>query len=205
MEKTGKLTKALDITAKVLRVITVPPVMALLLILFMKFVMQCFPSDDLFPFILAIICICVMPTLSYPVSYAVPSLRAKGRDGQRKLAFVFSVTGYLAGDIISHIMRYGGYVQVLFSTYMISVLFLIFFNKIIKKKASGHACGTAGPIAFLIGTVGGWMILPMVILYILALWSSLRLKRHTPSEFILGSVSSVAAFIISYVIYIIII
>lgn len=39
----------------------------------------------------------IFPLLSYPVSVIIPPIRKKGRDGQRNLAIVFSVIGYIAG------------------------------------------------------------------------------------------------------------
>lgn len=70
--------------AKIIRIITVPPVMVLLLLTLLFTV-----RSDIFsgtgPFALSIVFLAGIPILAYPLSILIPSVREKGRDGQRKL------------------------------------------------------------------------------------------------------------------------
>lgn len=84
-----KITKE-AVIAKIVRVITVAPFMAALMLTVIWFTR---PDSYLgFGHYLYALCVLtVFPLLSYPVSAIIPALRKKGRDGQRNLAIVFSV------------------------------------------------------------------------------------------------------------------
>lgn len=70
------------------------------------------------------------------------------------------------------------------------------FNKALKIRASGHACGIAGPIAILIYFVSPWALLGIVVLAA-AGWASLAMKRHASKELVIGSLLSIASLFIS--------
>lgn len=64
----------------------------------------------------------------------IPKLNAKGRDGQRSLAFVMSIIGYTISVIYGLIMKSGKETMLIFLTYLFSVIILTFFNKVVHVK-----------------------------------------------------------------------
>ena len=83
-----------DKFAKAIRILTTAPVFALLLCTLLYFLMDgAFAS--LRHYLMAVFFLSILPVLAYPVSAIIPPLRRKGRDGQRNLAIVFSVVGYV--------------------------------------------------------------------------------------------------------------
>ena len=82
--------------AKMLRALTVPSLLAAVILVAFYFVLpQAFHGiHDLF-FSLFFLTAC--PMLAYPIAFAVPSMRRKGHNGARSLAFVTSIVGYLGG------------------------------------------------------------------------------------------------------------
>lgn len=181
--------------AKFIRILTVPPIMAGALILILALRRgQIFrgPADIL----LAVICLMVLPVLAYPLQPFIPGFRDKGRKGQRNLAFVCTIIGYTAGVIIGCIFHVSAALQFVLNVYLLSVVLLTFFNKVLHIKASGHACSVAGPLVMLIYQIGPVMILPCVLIGGGVVWSSLVLKRHTLSELGFGALTSVLSFFI---------
>ena len=183
------------ILAKIVRVMTVAPFMAA----FMLTVIWIVKPDSYLGFshyLYALCALTVFPLLSYPVSAIVPSLRKKGRNGQRNLAIIFSVVGYIAGILGSFIFGAGRIELLIFLTYLFSGISIALSSFVFGVKASGHACGVSGPIAMMIYVLG----LPYIALYGLlgvVVWASLKIKRHTPVQLLLGSVIPVLAMLIS--------
>ena len=182
--------------AKIIRISTVPPVTVFgLLMLFY------FGLNDVFAnvwhLIITMIFLMVMPFLAYPLSYIIPKIKSKGRDGQRNLAFALSLFGYGLGLVYAFVFHISSNLFVVFLTYFLSVLILTVLNRGFKIKASGHACSIAGPLVSVIYFFGIWSSIWCVIVFALVVWSSLTLKRHTLNELFFGSLSSVIAFFIS--------
>ena len=178
--------------AQAARALTVPPLLvsALLVLLF-------FFNDTVFAtvsqLILALVFLVLIPLAAYPLSYAVPTLRKKGRKAQRDLAFALSFTGYGAAVTYGLITHVESPLLLIFLTYFLSVLGLLFFNLVLKKRASGHACSTMGPLVFLVYFIGPYGLPVCILVAVLVVWSSLFLKSHTTSELIFGAASAVAA------------
>ena len=171
------------VIAKIIRVITVPPVMALA-----AFTAFLFCEDfykNIWEFIAAAGFIALFPILAYPLPIIIPPF--KGREGQRNLAFIMCNVGYILGVIYAIAFTAGKPVTVMLITYLLSGSTLLLVNKLFRFKASGHGCGLMGPLAALVYFID-IRILPFgIALFALALWSSLILKRHTLSQFIAGS------------------
>ncbi len=144
---------------------------------------------------LALFFLCALPLFSYPVSALVPSIRKKGRDGQRKLAIVFSVIGYALGFAACMLLGGAPLEKAMFLTYLLSGTGIA-LTTLLHFKASGHACGVAGPI-FLLAYALGPKWYALVLLLALVFWSSLRLERHTLPQLIGGSVIPLIALMIS--------
>ena len=75
---------------KIIRVLTVAPLMALLaMIAFYLVKPEVFPSTR--NFILSIICLTVLPLTAYPLQPLIPGFKDQGREGQRNLAIVMAI------------------------------------------------------------------------------------------------------------------
>jgi len=186
--------------AKVIRVITVPPVMAAWLILTLRFGAE--PAFlDTSEAGMALLFLALLPLMAYPIAAAVPSLRAKGRDGQRDMAFALSLAGYIGGWAYSRFWTARPLLRFLFGVYLFSVVILLIFNKLLKLRASGHACSISGPILTICAALRGWWIPVCLALFALSLWSCVRTKRHTVGEYLLGTLSVIMAMILSGLIY----
>ena len=73
-------------------------------------------------------------------------------------------------------------------TYFMSVIMLIVFNRLLHIRSSGHSCSVSGPDLLLCIFFGAKWIPGCAAAYALIFWASVETKRHTPKEFILGSV-----------------
>lgn len=143
----------------------------------------------------------VFPLLAYPLQKFFPKFRDAGRQGQRTLAMIFAVSGYILGCLFNMIFSStkGGWV--IFLQYLLSGILIFLFNKAFKMKISGHACGIVGPLMLLLyfglyiqAAVG---VLLTVLVYIV----SLKTKRHTLPQLIGGSIAPVLVTVILFLIF----
>jgi len=109
------------------------------------------------------------------------------REEQRNLAFILTFAGYLTALIFSVAGNCGRQLQYIIISYFISMSLLVFFNKVLHVRASGHACSVTGTLYFLSFFLGAAAIIPCVCIAAAVVWSSLRLKRHTIQEIFWGS------------------
>ncbi len=181
--------KALYVIAKLIRVVTVPPVMVGTLIILLS-TLRADVFTGIGQSLLTLMFLAIIPVLAYPVSYVVPAIRKKGRDGQRNLAFFLSAAGYAGGFIYGWLAQVSVPLMIIFGTYLLSVLVLTFMNKVIKVRASGHACSIAGPIGLVCYFLPPVCIVASLCLYATIFWASVHMGRHTVKEFIWGSLSS---------------
>ncbi len=175
-----------------IRVISIPPLMVTYLLALLFFF-----RDGVFAttgeFITALAALAIFPALAYPVAAIVPSLRKGGRPMQRKIAFLFSVIGYIGGFIYALTAGFSKPVLTIFTAYLASLLFLVLFNKVFKIRASGHACSVTSPLFFATYYFGLGALLPAAVLYATIFWASLVTKRHTVREFLLGTLVCVVS------------
>lgn len=186
--------------AKIVRVSSVPPIMVNILIFLLYFQRKTIFRSWIDAAV-SIFALAVIPVLAYPISWIVPKLRAKGREGQRNLAFALNPVGYVIAFLYGLISGVTCDLMILYTAYLMSVVVLLLFNKVFKVRASGHACAVTGPIVIISYYLGLWGLIGGVMLYLAIMWASLIMKRHTLKEFILGSVTSTAAFFISLFIF----
>ena len=188
-----------NIFAKIIRIISVPPVMITFLLVILNTT-----RPDIFrnnvEVLTSIILLGIVPVLAYPFQLLFSSLEDKGRIMQRKLAFIFSLIGYAAALLWAILVHTSKELLMICATYFISVVILTFFNKVLKKRASGHACSITGPLVFLIYLVDWKLIFPCLIIATLIFWSSLYLQRHTKTDLFYGVLSSLLAFALSFII-----
>lgn len=185
--------------AKIIRTISVPPIMVTFLLVILNTA-----RPDIFrnnvEVLISIVLLGIVPVLAYPFQLLSSSLEDKGRIMQRKLAFIFSLIGYATALLWAILVHTSKELLMICATYFISVVILTFFNKVLKKRASGHACSITGPLVFLIYLVDWKLIFPCIIIATLIFWSSLYLQRHTKTDLFYGVLSSLLAFALSFII-----
>ena len=128
-----------------------------------------------------------MPLSAYLLEHVLPAYKHEGREGERKLAFIMCIAGYVLGTIVSFVFRAPLPVKMIFTSYLVSGGILALVNSLIQFKASGHACGVAGPFVvlfYLLGLKVWYIILTLVPVF----WARLRMGRHTLKELITGAV-----------------
>ena len=171
--------------AYVIRVITVAPIMALVLLIVLYFNSPLtFGSTAVF--LMTVFFLVVLPLLAYPLQPLVKKYKDKGREGQRTLAMIFAVAGYILGLASAIIFGAPTGVLVIYLAYMISGLLVALTNKVLHFKASGHACGIAGPFMLLVyfGQMIGYAGLGVLIIAWIA---SFYMKRHTWPQLLVGT------------------
>jgi hypothetical protein len=184
--------------AKFIRVITVPPVMALMLLIVLYITKAEYFGTTL-NLVLAIVFLVVLPVLAYPLQPIIPGFRGKGREGQRNLALWMASLGYICGIMTALFLPVSKYLLIIYLTYLISGVSLVLLNKVFKVRASGHACGVAGPIFSLIYFLGPWVLFGILILAAV-FWASLLMDRHDKSELLIGTTVPTYALLLAFLI-----
>ncbi|MGN0315597.1 MAG: hypothetical protein ACI4EG_12545 [Fusicatenibacter sp.] len=174
------------------RKITVAPIMAAaMLTTFFILTPEIFQSA--FTYMLSLLFLGILPMMAYPLQKYIPPYKSKGRDGQRTLAMIFAVCGYILGISAGLFTHAPKGTLLIYLEYLLSGTTILLFNKCFHTKISGHACGIFAPIALFIhfklyicASIG---ILVAFFVYI----SSLHTKRHTLPQLIGGSIAPLAA------------
>lgn len=178
--------------AKIVRVVSVPPVMVAGIV-----VALARAADTVFrtpaEALLTILFLAAVPLLAYPLSRVLPKVRARGRAGQRDLAFVLSAVGYAGGWLYGYLSHVTPALLAVFTAYLFSVLLLMIFNKLLFIRASGHACSVTGPLLLAAWFIGGWIVPAVAALYVVIFWASVYAGRHTRREFLTGTALCAAA------------
>ncbi len=179
--------------AHVIRIVTVPPVMvAILIVLLFTLRKDIFTHTS--EMVVSLLCLSIFPVLAYPLSVIIPALKRKGRDGQRSLAMYISGVSYLAVFIYGFAAGVGNDLKLVYTGYFMSVVILLVANKVFHVRASGHACSVSGPLVYTAYFLGIGGIIVGVVLWGVILWASLAMKRHTLTEFILGTLTCLVSF-----------
>lgn len=175
-----------------IRKITVAPIVAAILLI----VLQIFRPEVFsgwYDFAYSLFFLGALPLLAYPLQRFIPYFKDRGRDGQRYLAMVFAVLGYILGIVTGLIAHAPVDLIIIFAEYLLCGIIIAVVDKGFHKKVSAHACGIIGPIAMFIyhklyiAAIIGAIV--AVFVYI----SSLKTKRHTPWQLVGGSVIPVIA------------
>lgn len=182
--------------AKIIRVVTIPPILVLLLLVILFFTRQAMFANTA-QLLLSVLFLMLIPVSAYPLAAVIPKYKEKGRDGERTLSFILSIVGYIAAVVYGFAAHVSQGLLFIYLTYFISVAVLTVFNKVIKLRASGHACSITGPLILMVYFIGWNCLLPCVVLFALIIWASLAIKRHTPRELLAGSSASALAFLVT--------
>lgn len=185
--------------AKIIRVLSVPPIMVSMFILILAF-----NKSDIFrnptEIIIMIVLLGFVPALAYVLSSIIPEVKAKGREGQRKLAFITNLLGYSMALLWAIMINVRKELLLICLMYFLSVVLLSICNKGFHFRASGHASSFTGPLILMIYFFGWKVIIPSLIIAALIVWSSIYLKRHTIKELAGGILGNIIAFILSVII-----
>lgn len=183
--------------AKAVRVITVAPFMAILALTLLYCIRpELYISGRHYG--AALLFLGILPFLAYPIHALIPKLRATGREGQRNLAILMAVSGYILGILSSIFFNVPGAIAFIYICYFLSGLGILVFNKQLKIKASGHSCGVTGPILLLVYFLGPKALWGLVVL-LLACWASLYIKRHTLKQLAWGCLIPLASVLIGII------
>ncbi len=172
---------------KIIRVLTVAPIMAFLLYT-MLFIFRKEYFATIWHYVYSLACLTVLPLLAYPLQKFIPGFRDKGRAGQRSLAIIFAVAGYVLCALLGIIFSQSAELWTLTLTYLLSGICIFISSKVFKFKISGHACGVAGPCAALVSFGLYIPALFGIAVWGLAFYASLASKRHSLPELISGTV-----------------
>ncbi len=172
--------------AQLIRILSAPSLTAILFMVILKiYAPEAFPSW--MEIKISLVFLSVLPMSAYLIWALIPSLRKEGRKSQRKLAFIFSGAGYVGAFIYGALLSGNHDLAMVTTIYLLSVILLIFCNKVLHSKASGHSCGVAGPMivcVYYFGVVG--LVIGGTI-YLLVFWASIESRRHTAEEFLEGT------------------
>lgn len=170
-----------------------PPVLAIL-----TFVIFCVtePTErSLGACLTGVVCIGLVPLAAWLYMIRHPG----DFHGERKLGFVLSIAGYVAGALIMFtFFRRWRLDMALMLSYMFTVVGLTLVN-VLHYKASGHGAGAAGPaMAFTI--MYGWLGALSFALLALVAVAKMDVKDHTLGQLCTGAaiaaVSTVVAFFV---------
>ena len=181
---------------KVIRVLTVAPLLAFAALTILYFakpeVFATGENTGLANYLFGVLFLTVFPLLAYPLQPIVPGFRGKGREGQRNLAILMAVAGYVGATIYAFAAGTPAGFRVVALSYLFSGVLILVFNKVFHIRASGHACGVAGPVAYLLYFLGP-VALGGVLLMAVVFWASLAMRRHTLPQLLTGALISVAS------------
>ena len=173
-------------TAKIIRIITIPPIEAMVMLLILYRLKQ-EEFGNLGNLLMAVLFLTVIPICSYPIAS-----RKRGeqdmRNNQRNMAFIFNFLSYLAAMLIGYCVGCTRMLQWILNGYFLAVLILTIVNKVFKIRASGHACSCTFPYLILSYYFGGYVTVICLILYLVEFWASVELKRHTIKEYLAGTI-----------------
>lgn len=189
----NSVQKNLDTTARILRILTVPQVFVLLMSLCLYLHDPGAFGETVLRPILICLFLAVIPSLGYLIQILIPSLKEQGRPLQRKLAFLCSAVGYTSGLIWGIASGSAPTEKHVYISYFISFLLLAGFNFLMRIRSSGHAAGIAGPLCILVLEISPWLCFACIPVWLAGLWASVRLKRHTVWEYLLGTACSLGA------------
>lgn len=172
--------------AKIISIITVVPIITFLTITGMYLYNSSTFNNSPIWYMNLIIFLTLLPISAYGLKNILPNYKNKGRKEERELAFIMALLGYTMGIIVAKVFNAPKGVVTIFFIYFISSILLTITNKLLRIKASGHACGIINSIIILLH-FGGIRFWYMLLLLPLVYWARLTQKRHNYRELILGT------------------
>ncbi|MCX6084402.1 MAG: hypothetical protein NT102_05500 [Caldiserica bacterium] len=170
------------------------PVVAVLT--FVLFFLMDKPNRDVGACLTGVVCIGLIPLSAWFHMVRHPG----DYKGERKVAFVLSIAGYVIGTIVMVVFfREARLYLALMLSYMFTVVGLVIIN-LLHYKASGHAAGVSGPATAL--TIRyGWPGAISYLLLVLVAVAKMNIKEHTLGQLCTGAgltmASTLAAFAVT--------
>ena len=163
-----------------------PPVLAMLTFLFF-YLMK--PAErNLGACLTGVVCLGLVPLSAWFHMVRHPGDFA----GERKVGFVLSIAGYVAGTLIMLIFfRESRLNMALMLSYLFTVVGLTVVN-LMHYKASGHGSGAAGP-ATALTIVYGWPGAISFLLLVAVAVAKIDIKEHTLGQLCTGAGLSIAS------------
>jgi hypothetical protein len=184
MQQTRKILRTLsEVLTQVLNV----PVLSGMLLIYLSTTLPAGTANAARGLWLALIFVSLIPFLS--VLFYIPKKnedRANVLGRQRKVSFILMAVSYPLGWLALALTAAPRIYVALAATYTFVTLGLIFFNLLLRYKASGHAAGVAGPVAAMIFLFGIWAA-PLLLLLPLVSWVRVTAKGHTFWQTVVGA------------------
>lgn len=106
---------------KMIRILTVAPFMAIItLSILLIFRKEVYPN--LWYYLFSLCFLGLLPLLAYPLQRFIPPFKNQGRRGQRNLAIVFAVIGYILGCIVGLFASYTKELWLIYLEYLLSLI-----------------------------------------------------------------------------------
>lgn len=185
--------QALVKAAKIIRILTVPPIPAAAFL-----ITAYFETNDIFrspdELQAAVMFLSILPLLAYPLFQWMPGEHT--REKQRKMAFLFTLAGYALGFLYGFLWGMPK-MKAMFFSYFSGVVLLSILNKGFHIRASGHGASGIAPVILSFQWISTSAASVFMIIFLLSCWSSVKLKRHRPSELLFGAACFALSFLIS--------
>jgi hypothetical protein len=188
----GQLQKILRIAGEVLSQMLNVPILSGAMIIFLFLRLPIEIPNRVSGFSLTLVFLCLIPLAS--LFFYIPG---KLRDWpkiikrQRIASFVIMIVSYPIGYVILRLTQAPRIYEAIAATYTLVTLGLIFFNLILRYKASGHAAGVAGPVGALVYFYG-FIATPLLALLPLVTLARLFAKGHDVWQTVVGSAMSLS-------------
>lgn len=177
---------------KAVRILTIPPIVVSILLIQLIINKT---IDNFFAGFLLIVLLGIIPILSYPINKIFKGDRKK----ERKLAFVFTFLSYGAGFIYALLANIDNHIKFIYYVYFFSVILLAILN-IFFTNASGHMASLTGLVFLSFNSIGYYTLLYTIPIYLITFLSSIKLKRHTAKELLLGTLTIVVSYFFTWLI-----
>lgn len=141
-------------------------------------------------YIWAMVFVCLIPLSS--LFFYIPVHNEEKHDTvhrQRAASFVLMLVSYPIGWVVLHKIGAPKIFVAIAATYTFVTIGLIFFNLLLRYKASGHAAGVSGPVASMI-YIYGIFATPLLLLLPLVTWARLAAKGHNFWQTVVGAALS---------------
>lgn len=166
------------------------PVLSGLMVTYFYFKLPAGEPNALMGYVWAMVFICLIPLCSLFFYIPVHDEERKVTvHRQRVASFVLMMISYPIGWLVCSLTGAPRIFTAIAATYTFVTIGLIFFNLLLRYKASGHAAGVSGPVASMI-FIYGLVATPLLALLPLVTWARLAAKGHNFWQTVVGAVLS---------------
>ena len=185
--------------AKWISIVTVVPFIGLFVLTTLYLLRPAVYGNEFSWYIFSLLFLTFIPLSAYLLKDKIPKYKDKGRQGERRLAFIMAVIGYVSGNVLSFVFNAPNGFKTIFLAYLFSGIILTFINAVVGHKASGHAAGVSGPFTLLLYFISFryffiYIILPLVF------WSRLKLGRHKIGQLLSGTAIGIIATVLGLIV-----